>query len=398
MLTNCMHNFNDDDTIKTIRAMPSDIMMSVHFDWVTNARASNDYAMTSNLVEMPAAGLLMWSLGIRPSKDNFWTTNATGSPYKGGGANPGTNVELNTIVAALSTGPVGISDKIGATNATLIMATCTADGDLLQTTKPLTPTDRSFVWQLQSGTAAGTPPCESYGSQYMWNSYSAIETVVHAWYTVGVNMKTSNSSDKFLLSPEADFYPAPGEQSSSADAAGPSTSAVYEDGSRHGGAAEKSAMKLVHRNWHAGNRCTDGVQDAVAAGCIYGNVPSMSPSTVRSNGNGQAAFDLIVSYPVLQTVTSTPQLAETRAAAAASAAASHSWVFMGELDKYVSVSSRRFSNVQVASNSLQVTVSGSTGENVSVAVLKSNAANTWRVVVEDAVVGSQGKVDVIFSA
>ena len=49
-------------------AMPSDIMMAVEFDWVTNARASDDYAGGSdNLLSMPHAALLMWSLGIRPS-------------------------------------------------------------------------------------------------------------------------------------------------------------------------------------------------------------------------------------------------------------------------------------------------------------------------------------------
>ena len=60
--------------IQFCMAMPSDIMMSVHLDWVTNARASDDYAGgIDNLINVPHAGLLMWSLGMRPSKDNFWT-------------------------------------------------------------------------------------------------------------------------------------------------------------------------------------------------------------------------------------------------------------------------------------------------------------------------------------
>ena len=52
-------------------AMPSDIMMAaaLNLDWVTNARASNDYAEGDNLERVPAAGLLMWALGMRPSKD-----------------------------------------------------------------------------------------------------------------------------------------------------------------------------------------------------------------------------------------------------------------------------------------------------------------------------------------
>ena len=94
--------------IQFCMALPSDIMMSVHMDWVTNARASDDYAGGSdNLLSVPHAALLMWALGIRPSKDNFWTTNITDNPYQMGGdrpTNPGSNVELNTIAAVLSTG------------------------------------------------------------------------------------------------------------------------------------------------------------------------------------------------------------------------------------------------------------------------------------------------------
>jgi hypothetical protein len=53
--------------IQFCMAMPSDIMMSVHLDWVTNARASDDYAGgVDNLINVPHAGLLMWSLGMRP--------------------------------------------------------------------------------------------------------------------------------------------------------------------------------------------------------------------------------------------------------------------------------------------------------------------------------------------
>lgn len=254
------------------------------------------------------------------------------------------------------------------------MATCTDEGDLLQPAKPLTPVDRSFVWQLQSGAAAGTPPCANYGQQYMWNTYSVVGNAVYAWYTVGVNMQTVNPKEEFLLKPDVDFYPAPGAASSSADADGPPASAVYEIPDR----AEQSGLKLVHRNWHASNRCGDGVADAVAAGCVYGSAPSMTPSTVRSLAHGEAAFDLIVSHPILQ-------------ATHTAAASAYAWVFLGELDKYASVNSRRFSNLQIGPQSLMVTVAGSVGEKVTVAALKkANEANAWQVVVKEVVVGSQG--------
>ena len=42
------------------------------------------------------------------------------------------------MVAAFSTGPVGLGDGPGYTNPTLALATCRADGTLLQPDKPLT--------------------------------------------------------------------------------------------------------------------------------------------------------------------------------------------------------------------------------------------------------------------
>ena len=40
-------------------------------------------------------------------------------------------MELNAIVAATSTGPVGIGDAAGETDAALVARTCAADGALL---------------------------------------------------------------------------------------------------------------------------------------------------------------------------------------------------------------------------------------------------------------------------
>ena len=53
--------------------------------------------------------------------------------------------ELNAIIAVFSTGPVGVGDGAGATNQTVVMATCTAAGGLLQPDKPLTAIDATFA-------------------------------------------------------------------------------------------------------------------------------------------------------------------------------------------------------------------------------------------------------------
>ena len=60
-----------------------------------------------------------------------------------------------TMLATLSLGPVGIADQLSArpdnataditSNKTLVMATCAADGVLLQPSYPATPIERMIV-------------------------------------------------------------------------------------------------------------------------------------------------------------------------------------------------------------------------------------------------------------
>lgn len=130
----------------------------MQFDSMTNYRASTDYGIDdsalpifphdSNL-NMGASSLLGFALGVRPSKDIFWThrpENCRGDPLTdphacgrwGAHTNPGSNAELNALVATLSTGPVGIADKAGDTNSTLVRRCIRSDGRILQsvTTPP----------------------------------------------------------------------------------------------------------------------------------------------------------------------------------------------------------------------------------------------------------------------
>ena len=60
---------------------------------------------------------------------------------------------LDSLVAAFSTGPVGLGDGPGYTNPTLALATCRADGTLLQPDKPLTALDETFWWGAAEGGA-----------------------------------------------------------------------------------------------------------------------------------------------------------------------------------------------------------------------------------------------------
>ena len=68
---------------------------------------------------------------MRPFTDGVWTTAVQpGNPY--GDAVNASYPELAVLVAALSAGPVAIGDGLGLTNASLVAATCMADGRLLR--------------------------------------------------------------------------------------------------------------------------------------------------------------------------------------------------------------------------------------------------------------------------
>eukprot|EP00040_Diaphanoeca_grandis_P034999 m.218963 g.218963 ORF g.218963 m.218963 type:complete len:854 (+) comp33283_c0_seq1:365-2926(+) len=341
-------------------AMPSDIMLSVEFDWVTNARASDDYVSGDNLFNVPHAALLMWSLGIRPSKDNFWTSNISDNPYQKGNqpANPGSNVELNTIVAVLSTGPVGISDKWGHTNSTLIMATCDANGRLLQPAKPLTPSERMFTQIGQSGdcaTCRGSLPQTGSDGQ-LWSTYSTVDHVI-VWSTLALRIGCAGdencNSDIALPLSNVDLYPTP--------------------------VAGWDSVTLVHRYWHS--RCQDGA-DAVGTGCVLSGVPDLR-STNRSNGAEDYPFDLITSQDGVG-----------------------AWVLLGELNKYTTLSSQRFRSVTTSAVSLVVLLSGAVGETVAITALKKAAEKdrlttttnglSFTVVVKSTIIGESGFAEIEF--
>ncbi len=67
-------------------------------------------------------------------------------------------MQLQTIVTTLSTGPVGPSDMVGGTNASLVMQTCRAgDGLLLRPDRPATTVDSAFVSAVWGSAAWGAP-------------------------------------------------------------------------------------------------------------------------------------------------------------------------------------------------------------------------------------------------
>ena len=131
-------------TIQYCMPLPADILQSSELPAVTQTRVSGDYHPGNGQWRIGATSLLAWSLGIAPFKDTFWTTTEEpGTHYGPQTREP--NTELETLVSALSAGPVGPGDAIGLTDKPLLMKTCRADGLLLKADKPATPIDRWFL-------------------------------------------------------------------------------------------------------------------------------------------------------------------------------------------------------------------------------------------------------------
>jgi len=125
--------------------LASDFLQSVQSTAVSQIRVSDDN-MPGRLPQwrIGKISLIAYALGMAPFKDIFWTTTVQeGNPYWGGaGVEP--NPELHAIVSLLTAGPVGFGDKLGHTNKSLIMMTCTQNGTLLQPDHPAVSPDFVF--------------------------------------------------------------------------------------------------------------------------------------------------------------------------------------------------------------------------------------------------------------
>ena len=144
-------------SVQYCMAHPAAFLHALTLPAVTNGRASGDYVSPDgNLEQYGSNALFFTALGIAPSKDNWWSTaeqpkprdltkaNPTALPPCDGGGRNVTRNFLHALVATLSTGPVGFSDALGYTNASLVLSTCRNDGLLLKPSLPLRAIDRSF--------------------------------------------------------------------------------------------------------------------------------------------------------------------------------------------------------------------------------------------------------------
>jgi hypothetical protein len=150
-------------------------LQSLQWPAVTNARVNGDGGLS--LGALVFSTVMAASVGLGWSKDNLRLAVFP----------PGVT-EIQTALAALSLGPVGLSDELegyptpltpGAsppvvTNVSLAMSTCTSNGTLLQPSFPLTPVE-DLLTGLQ-----GTLDVKS---GHVWATFTAVPGGIGPWFT-----------------------------------------------------------------------------------------------------------------------------------------------------------------------------------------------------------------------
>lgn len=174
-------------TIQLCMSFPRHVLQALESPSMTQARASNDYQPQATIVDYDQWRIgesSMWidAIGVAPSKDSFWTmpTSQYVPHYDPIFNTSETRNRLESLASTMSNGPVQISDRIGFSDVSLIMRSCTKSGRLLRPDAAATPIDRSFLYRafvqpIGSAKTLQTPRA---------SSVTAFNGVVHATYSI----------------------------------------------------------------------------------------------------------------------------------------------------------------------------------------------------------------------
>eukprot|EP01065_Artemidia_motanka_P022599 TRINITY_DN267_c0_g3_i1.p1 TRINITY_DN267_c0_g3~~TRINITY_DN267_c0_g3_i1.p1 ORF type:complete len:779 (+),score=186.73 TRINITY_DN267_c0_g3_i1:75-2339(+) len=165
---------------------PQHALASMHFSAVTNGRATRDNVNDpTRLFVLGLSSILLDAVGLWPSRDNVWT-NTTEPPQK---TRP--SPIPNNVIAVLTGGPYGPSDRVGTADAELIMRSCRKDGQLLRPSVPIHAADVAFAEEsaFAAAQALNVWQAQSITSGYHWS------------YLVSLNLNTSQTVPVSNLAP-----------------------------------------------------------------------------------------------------------------------------------------------------------------------------------------------------
>ena len=336
-------------TIQFCMMQPSDLLNSLELNAVTNGRASGDYAGPNNW-NVGGSSLLFYAMGLRPSKDNFWSGDGQKRQLDFRQTNPGTDGELNAILATMSRGPVGLSDGAGQHNVTRIMRTCAADGTILQPERPMTPIDATYRMVLSHAERQLTTAA-------VWSTYSQSSAATTASADVGAPAPMAPPAQYHILGVDV--------------AAKASTIAVFASDMYP---LPSSSARFAVREWHRSSDCEAGA-DAVSSGCVRVTEGHDDDPLVQLDAGIVWPFGTKHSQLWTATVLHPDQI-----------------TLLGELDKFVPLSSQRFSGLETSSGGgLSATLIGKAGEVVHVTALRPmEGPPRWVVVCLNVTIGGGG--------
>ncbi len=123
---------------------PADMAQTVTLTQVTSVRTCGDHGYIATAGQLWAwfctVNAMARALGLMPFKDVFRADPELA----------GAHGEPEALLSALSTGPVGMGDRVGRFDPALALRTCRADGRLIKPHVPIAATSRSML--LSSGT------------------------------------------------------------------------------------------------------------------------------------------------------------------------------------------------------------------------------------------------------
>lgn len=137
-------------------SLPSDTLASVLYGAHTVGRCMPDAVPNDQgaWMQVAANSLFLATLGVRPMMDVLWTNeHQPGNPYH----RDRPNVLHDAIFTTLSTGPFGIGDMLGDTNASLVAAATRADGIILKPAAAALRVDRFYNVPLPSPSPSPPP-------------------------------------------------------------------------------------------------------------------------------------------------------------------------------------------------------------------------------------------------
>ncbi len=121
-------------TLQWCMATPADFFQTASLGQVTSIRTSGDHGYLVGPGFLWAwfcyTNALARVLGLAPFKDVFSSGDEHG--------------EIEALLSALSTGPVGLGDAIGTTDPAVVLPTCRADGTIIRPDVPIAAVDACF--------------------------------------------------------------------------------------------------------------------------------------------------------------------------------------------------------------------------------------------------------------